>query len=58
MGRLLAGTEPVDLLPATLATTALGVMAGVKMFRVHDIAENIQALKVSQAIVDAALLEP
>jgi len=33
-----------------VVTTALGVMAGVSMFRVHDIKENRQAVDVAWAI--------
>lgn len=35
---------------ATAATTALGVMAGVRIFRVHDVEENRQALEIAWAI--------
>ena len=37
--------QPSALIGATCATTVLGAMAGVKIFRVHDVAENYQALK-------------
>jgi dihydropteroate synthase len=40
-------------MPATCATTALGVMAGVSLFRVHDVAENRQAAEVAWAIKHA-----
>lgn len=39
-----------DLVGATCATTAVGVMAGVRMFRVHDVRANRQALDVAWAI--------
>lgn len=39
-----------ELVAATCATTALGVCAGVRMFRVHDVRENRQALDVAWAI--------
>jgi dihydropteroate synthase len=35
---------------ATAVTTALGIMAGVRMFRVHDVRENRQAADVAWAI--------
>ncbi|UHD14698.1 dihydropteroate synthase [Thiocapsa bogorovii] len=38
------------LMPATCATTALGVMAGAKVFRVHDVAGNRQAADVAWSI--------
>jgi dihydropteroate synthase len=50
MGAICAQTEPKELLGATCATTALGVMAGVRIFRVHDIKANRQAADVAWAI--------
>jgi dihydropteroate synthase len=50
MGALCNVTEPTELVTATAATTALGVMAGVKIFRVHDVKENRQAADVAWAI--------
>jgi dihydropteroate synthase len=35
----------------TLATTALGVAAGVDMVRVHDVAANVRVVRMSDAIV-------
>ena len=50
MGSICNVTEPSELVTATAVTTALGVMAGVKLFRVHDIKENRQAADVAWAI--------
>ena len=50
MGSICDVSEPSELVTATAVTTALGVMAGVKMFRVHDVKENHQALEVAWAI--------
>lgn len=50
MGQVLEVTDPTELISATVATTALGVMVGVKVFRVHDVRENRQALEVAWAI--------
>lgn len=50
MGSILDVAEPTELITATAVTTALGVMAGVKLFRVHDIKENRQAVDVAWAI--------
>lgn len=50
MGKICEISEPAELVTATAVTTALGVMAGVTMFRVHDVAENNQAAKVAWAI--------
>ncbi|MGR9086686.1 MAG: dihydropteroate synthase [Gammaproteobacteria bacterium] len=50
MGSLLNVSEPAELVTATAVTTALGVMAGVHMFRVHDVRENRQAADIAWAI--------
>jgi dihydropteroate synthase len=50
MGAVCNVTEPSELVAATTATTALGVMAGVRIFRVHDVCENRQAADVAYAI--------
>jgi dihydropteroate synthase len=50
MGTICDVSEPSELVTATAVTTALGIMAGVQMFRVHDIRENRQAADVAWAI--------
>ncbi len=50
MGSICDVSEPNALITATAATTALGVMAGVQMFRVHDVKENRHAADVAWAI--------
>ncbi|MEO1880612.1 MAG: dihydropteroate synthase [Methylococcales bacterium] len=50
MGSLCAVSEPAELVIATAVTTAVGVMAGVQLFRVHDVRENRQAADVAWAI--------
>ncbi|MGZ8200098.1 MAG: dihydropteroate synthase [Methylosarcina sp.] len=50
MGALCHVISPSELVTATAVTTALGVMAGVHMFRVHDVKENRQAADVAWAI--------
>ncbi len=50
MGSLISMQEPVELVPATCAVTALGVMAGVAIFRVHDVFENRQVADVTWEI--------
>jgi len=52
MGSLCDVSQPGELVTATAVTTALGVMAGVRMFRVHDVKENRQAADVAWAIKD------
>lgn len=53
MGNICNVTEPSELVTATAVTTALGVLAGVKMFRVHDVKANRQAADVAWAIKQA-----
>lgn len=50
MASLCDVSEPTELSTATAATTALGIMAGVQLFRVHDVKENRQAADVAWAI--------
>lgn len=50
MGAICRETEPRELVGATCATTALGVVAGVRAFRVHDVRPNRQALEVAWAL--------
>lgn len=50
MGEISNRDDPRERMPATCATSALGVLAGVKIFRVHDIWQNRQALDVTWAI--------
>jgi dihydropteroate synthase len=38
---------------ATIATTALGIAAGVDVVRVHDVRENVRAARMADAIVRA-----
>jgi len=50
MGAVCGEQRPNGLTAATVATTALGVMSGVRMFRVHDVRQNRQAADVAAAI--------
>ena len=50
MGSVCNVAEYHELTGATCATTALGVLAGVRVFRVHDIRDNRQALDVTWAL--------
>ncbi len=54
MGSLCDVSEPSELVVATAVTTAVGVLSGVQMFRVHDVKENKQAVDVAWAIKHAA----
>lgn len=53
MGSICVESTPAELVTATAVTTALGVMAGVQIFRVHDVKENRQAIDVAWAIKQA-----
>ncbi len=50
IGRIL-DAPPEDRLEGTLATTALGIAAGVDIVRVHDVRANVRVARVSDAIV-------
>lgn len=41
---------PKERVEGTVATTVMGIMQGVDIFRVHDVEENLQAVKVADAI--------
>jgi dihydropteroate synthase len=50
LAQICAESDRKELIGATCATTALGVLAGVRLFRVHDVKENRQAAAVAWAI--------
>jgi dihydropteroate synthase len=50
IGRVL-GLPPEERLEGTLATTALGVAAGVDLVRVHDVQANVRAARMADAVV-------
>jgi len=50
LGRVL-DLPPDERLEATLATTALGIAAGVDIVRVHDVRANVRAATMSDAII-------
>jgi len=50
IGRVLGGLPVEDRLEGTLATTALGIAAGVDIIRVHDVRANVRAALVADAI--------
>lgn len=55
----LSREEPAtERLPGSLAVAVQGAAQGVQMFRVHDVAETVQALKIWQGMQDAALMPP
>ena len=50
MGKLL-GAETPERLPAALACAALAVEAGAQIIRTHDVAETVQAVRMTEAIL-------
>jgi dihydropteroate synthase len=44
---------PEHRLPGTLAASALAVLGGALVLRVHDVAENAQAVRAAEAILNA-----
>ena len=50
IGRLLGGLPAEERLEGTLATTAIGIAAGVDMVRVHDVLANVRTALVADAI--------
>ena len=42
-----------DRIAGTVATTVMGYERGCRIFRVHDVKENYQALMMAKAIMDA-----
>jgi dihydropteroate synthase len=40
-----------ERLEATLATTAVGIVNGADMVRVHDVAANVRAARMADAVV-------
>jgi dihydropteroate synthase len=48
---LILDLPPEERVEATIATTALGIAAGVDIVRVHDVRPNVRAARVSDAIV-------
>ncbi len=49
LGKIL-DIPPKERLEGTLATTAIGIMQDVDIVRVHDVVENLKAVKVADAI--------
>jgi dihydropteroate synthase len=50
IGHVLGGQPVEDRLEGTLATTTLAVWQGVEIVRVHDVAANVRAARMAQAI--------
>jgi dihydropteroate synthase len=50
LGRVL-DLPPAERVEATIATTVLGIAAGVDIVRVHDVRENVRAARMTDAVV-------
>lgn len=51
LGKMAGGATVEDRLAATIAANALAVERGARIVRVHDVRENVQALRVVDAIL-------
>jgi len=51
IGKVLGGVSANERLEGTLATTALGIARGADIVRVHDVAANVRAARMADAIV-------
>lgn len=49
--RKLLGTELTERLPASLACACLAAESGVQIIRAHEVAETVQAVRMTEAIV-------
>jgi len=53
LARITGAREMADRLTPTLALTVLGRALGVNIFRVHDVLENVRALAITDAVLNA-----
>ena len=51
MGEISGASDPGQRVPATVVTTGWGLCAGARIFRVHDVWQNRQALELTQALL-------
>lgn len=56
LGHILGGAPPEERVVATAAACVLGLMAGARIFRVHDVKPVRDALRVAEAVRNAALV--
>jgi dihydropteroate synthase len=54
IGLVLGGLPPDERLEGTLATTALGIAAGVDIVRVHDVLANVRVARMCDAVLRAS----
>ena len=57
MFELVDRDDPADRLAATVAGTALATDRGADVVRVHDVAENVAAVRTAAAAADPAAVE-
>ncbi|WP_205684214.1 dihydropteroate synthase [Dehalogenimonas alkenigignens] len=50
IGKVLGDAPPQERLFGTVATTAIGIMNGADIVRVHDVTENVQAARMADAV--------
>lgn len=53
LGKMAGGAAVDDRLPATIAANTMAVERGAQIVRVHDVRENVQAIRVVNAILDS-----
>ena len=51
IGKVLGEIPPEERLAGTIATSCQAVYAGANMVRVHDVKENLQAIRMLEAII-------
>lgn len=51
------GESTEDRLPATLAVSILATMRGASILRVHDVAENVRAIRAAEALLSESIPE-
>ncbi len=56
IGAITGVEEASQRMPGSLAAVLKGVEQGVQMVRVHDVAETVQAVRLAQAMHDAAMM--
>ena len=54
IGKILEGLPPDRRLSGSLATAAIAVWNGALIVRVHDVSETVEAIRVVEAVIDAA----
>jgi dihydropteroate synthase len=58
LGKLQEHGDAHDRLHGSLAVAALGVLSGVSVLRVHDVAETVEVFRVAKAVRDARMERP